>query len=294
VRRAGAIALLVMAASVPWATAADAAPGELRFSFPSSNGYSIAVSGQGATAIVRVGHPTRPPARATAFSAYIARAKVSGGGLRASFGERGRIAVRFRPSGRVRRSRPERGCFGPDHFTSRFGVFVGEVSFEGEDGYTSVHLRRVKGTIVSPLSLDCIAPDLPSPQPTAGQTAPGGRAAKVTQIRASWRLGLRAASFAAIGGSRRATYFAESQESVGSLAVYRFAFALGSPVTFVADDALSLAGVTPPAPFSGSAAFQRDAGGAKSWTGSLAVSFPGAPDTPLTGPQFKTQLVRSW
>ncbi len=112
-------------------------------------------------------------------------------------------------------------------------------------------------------------------------------------MRADWRRGLSAVSFAAIA-DRRSRFFASASQSEGQLAVYRFAFALASPLAFAANDALSLAGVSPPAPFSGSGTLQRDSGGAKSWAGSLAVSFPGAPEVPLTGPQFKTQLSRGW
>lgn len=291
--RTCAIAIVFVAFAAAPATAPGAGGHELHFSLAASNDYTITVSGRGDTALMRVTRPVRSPGRAVAYSVYIARAKISATRMRADFGDRGSISVRFRPSGKVMRSKSQRGCRGTDHFTRRFGVFVGKVSFIGEDGYTSAHRQRVKGRVVSPLSPRCAGPGGP---PSRRGLAMAARCEdKVTSLEASWRLGLSATSFAAInGGARKALFFATAEESVGSLAVFRLAFALGSPATFTADTALSLAGVTPPPPFSGSGSFQRNAKGVKSWTGSLAVSFPGASDVPLTGPQFKTQLIRSW
>ncbi len=108
------------------------------------------------------------------------------------------------------------------------------------------------------------------------------------------RSGLTAVLFGASERGGKAGYLAEIEQTVGSLGVFRGVFVHASPATFAFDNALSSAGVTPPPPFSGSGSFQRAPTGAKSWTGSLAVSFPGAPNVPLTDPRFKTQLTRSW
>ena len=98
------------------------------------------------------------------------------------------------------------------------------------------------------------------------------------------------------GSARRqpALYIATVEKSEGQVAVSRLAFGLAPPQTFTSDSALSSASLTPPAPFSGKAPTSRPAAADKSWTGSLAVSFPGAENLPLTGPQFTTQLARSW
>jgi hypothetical protein len=61
--------------------------------------------------------------------------------------------------------------------------------------------------------------------------------------------------------------------------------------TFAFDDPLTAATASPPAPFAGSATFKRPPGARKpSWTGSLSVSFPGAPHTRLAGPGFVASL----
>jgi hypothetical protein len=258
-----------------------------------SNGYSIRVSAEGATAFLTVSRPLSGDL-AEASSVYIARAKLSATRIRATFGELGAVSFRFRPSAGVKRGSAQRGCRGPDRFTTRFGVFVGRLDFEGENGYTAAHLHRVKGRVISPISLNCDGPFVATPQPRGSHFASAHRRSKLTTLQAGWRLGLDAASFTALDGGEHARFFASSAQSQGALAIYRFAFALASPLAFATDDSLSLAGVTPPPPFSGSASFQRDLSGSKSWTGSLAVSFPGAPAVPLTGSQFKAQLTRSW
>ncbi len=291
-RLAAGLVLSVAVVSACPAIAGAAGGQQLLLRAPGGNGYSIGVSAEGATAFLDVSRPLSA-GLAGASSVYIARAKLSPTRMKATFGDLGTVSVRFRPSGRVKRSRAERGCRGPDHFTIRFGVFVGKLDFEGEGGYAAAHLHRAKGRVISPLSLDCNGPVFPAPR----RSRPGGAdpRAKLTTLTAGWRLGLSATSFTALDSGRGHTrFFASSSQSQGALAIYRYAFALASPLTFAVDDALSLAGVTPPPPFSGDASFQRDVSGAKSWTGSLAVSFPGAPDVPLTGSQFKAQLIRSW
>ncbi len=59
------------------------------------------------------------------------------------------------------------------------------------------------------------------------------------------------------------------------------------PSRFRFDRALRTATVVPPAPFSGTATFRRGAkGSVPTWSGSLAVSFPGQPGVPLVGSAF--------
>ena len=62
------------------------------------------------------------------MTAYVAHGTATTHRIKASFGDFGAISVRFRPSGRVIKSRKGRGCRGPDRYTSRPGVFaVGDV-----------------------------------------------------------------------------------------------------------------------------------------------------------------------
>jgi hypothetical protein len=254
----------------------------LSFHVPGSHGYRIIVNSSGPTASVtatRVKHANRNGS----LSTYIGRRKPGTNAVRASFGALGSVAMRFHPSGPVTYSKPERGCIGPDRQTIRHGLFVGTLHFRGEGDYTVARAQRVEGKEVNPPSLDC-----------AGSGAPPRRR-KIIDFDAGVRSGLLAQFFfATTDRVHPARFVASIEQTEGSLAVHRIAVARASPLTFATDNALSFASLTPPAPFSGTGSLQRRASGARTWSGSLAVSFPGAPDVTLTGPQFKTSLTRSW
>ncbi len=261
-----------------------------RFDFETDNGYKIAVAGLGPDVVIDV---TRRHSFAT--TTYIARGLVSPTRLEASFGDLGGIVVRFRPSGRVLRTKSRPHCRGPDHITSRLGAFVGDVRFSGEGGYASADVHRVKGRVSSPLSLRCAPAVFKHQRGESELTGSSKQSFELTLLNAGWKTALDSTSFvAAAGFGDKALFFASSERSEGSVAIVRQAVAVASARTFAFDNALTLAGVTPPAPFSGTGSFQAAPDGAKSWTGSLAVSFPGAENTPLTGPQFKVVLLRGF
>lgn len=280
------LSLVLLALLCP--PAASAAAG--RFSLPASNGYRLTVTAFGYGATLRATRVKAPHPKHGAWTDYIARASGGARRIDASFGELGRVRMRFHPGGLVTHGKRERGCRGPDRYTYRHGVFVGSFEFRGEGGYTTVHTRRVKGTIASPSVLHCSGGAGHSRQ-TAGpkQPKPG-----FTYLEAGWRQGLTARYFyASREGGGAVAFQVGDYESRGRLGIYRAAIAHGPPPTFATDSALSFATVSPPAPFSSTGYLRREASGARTWTGSLAVSFPGAPDLPLTGPQFKTRLVRN-
>lgn len=288
----GAIgAVLVFAALLMVPASAMAAGGsDLKLQLTGSDGYTISVGGYGATAIIKASKPGRDKGRA--WSTYVARGKVTASTIHASFGALGRVAMRFRPSGGVTHGKRHHHCVGPDRYAIQPGVFVGSVHFHGEGGYTAADVHRVKGKIVTPRRLRCLDTFLEE----SGQAGhkPAREKAKATRFSAFMRSGLTAMFFGVSERGGKAGYLAEIEQTVGSVGVVRGVFVRASPATFAFDSALSFAGVTPPAPFSGSGSFQRTSTGAKSWTGSLAVSFPGAANVPLTDPRFKTQLTRSW
>ena len=288
-RALGLAAALVALLALP-ATAWGGGERDLQFGLTGAHGYRIAVEARGSTAAITVSHP-----HTMALTTYIARAKVSATGIRAAFAGLGRVAVRFHPSGRATPSASREGCKGPDHFTTRLGFFRGEFDFDGEGGYTSAHVHRARGTITSPLSLNCSAPPR-TLAPRGGIRTGGARHhAKIAYLRAEAKSALGGTALIAVDArGRKAIYFATTEQSEGQVAVSRIALALASPLTFAFDNALSTAGITPPAPFSGTATFQHNPDGTKAWTGSLAVSFPGAENVPLTGPQFTTHLTASW
>jgi len=264
---------------------------DLRFQFTASDGYRIAVGGYGATAVINAAKPGGSSDRA--WSTYVARGRVSPSAIEADFGALGRVDMRFRPSGDIVHGKRHRHCVGPNRYTIQPGVFIGSVRFRGEGGYTSAKVHRVKGRVVKPRILRCLD-SFAERFERSGQGKPAEEKAKVTRLSAFARSGLTAMLFGAQERGGKAGYVAEIEQTVGSLGVFRGVFVRASPATFAADNALSSAAITPPAPFSGSASFQRGPTGVKSWTGSLAVSFPGAPNVSLVDPRFHVQLSRSW
>lgn len=284
---ATAIALLL---AVP-ATALAGNGFDLKFEFTASDGYRMTVAGYDATAVISAAKPGHSQDRA--WSTYVARGTVSPTAIHASFGALGHVGMRFHPSGAVTQGKRHKHCIGPDRYTIQPGVFVGSVRFRGEGGYTSAKVHRVKGTVVTPRFLKCLDGFFEEFE-QSHRRKPVAEKPKVTRLSAFMRSGLTAMLFGASERGGKAGYLAEIEQTVGSLGVFRGVFVHASPATFAFDNALSLAGVSPPPPFSGSATLQRGPTGAKSWTGPLAVSFPGAPNVPLTGTRFKTQLTRSW
>jgi hypothetical protein len=271
--------------------------------FTNRDGYAITVIGFGQTVALSVsrdhGHPNGRSVKRSSTTTYLAHGKVTPTSIQASFGDRGRIAVRFRPARRSLRAGPNAGCKrSSDGLLGRLGVFVGELRFRGENGYTSAEVHRVQGGTIDFKAL--IACLLGGARPgrralvSGVRTHPSHRPKRTTLI-ADRKTALSRTVFGAQArGGGRVRFIALDESSEGSLGTIRIATASAPAASFAFDDHLAGATVAPPAPFSGSGAFQHGVGSEKSWAGSLAVSFLGAPGTPLTGSPFKTQLVQSW
>jgi len=316
-RRGGTAVALACIALAASAASASAAPGgqQLAFRLSGSHGYEISVISRGATAFIGVAREGSSIVKeGVAESVYITHARASSTRLDADFGARGHVALRFRRAGDVVYSKRYHGCSGPSRYAIRSGVFVGSVRFDGEGAYTAARARRVAGSVVTPARLHCrglVPPPplprtaiwLPTQRPTltakglssqaAALGAPNVSPFKLTSLQAAWRLGVAAQAFGALDLGQGTLFVAASLGSEGHLATYRLAFAIGHAGSLEADDALGHASVKPPAPFGGEGTFEHLDNGTKEWSGSLAVSFPGAPKTPLTGPQFKVSLTRS-
>jgi hypothetical protein len=278
-----------------------------RLEFENHDGYRLEVFAYGQTVLLGV---ARNHGRSIAV--YLAHGTVTPTAIRASLADRGRIDLRFRPSGRVLRLPGRLGCVGRGREAiARRGVYLGLLRFRGEGRYTAADAHRIGGSSLRAVPQDACrrkAPRkrrrsrLPARRLAAGSAAqPPGVAThpaagpKLTTLVADGKLPLSRTLFASQRrGPGRAHFLAVEESSVGPIAIVRYAIAPAPSSAFVADDALSLARVTPPPPFGGSAALLRGAGGAESWTGSLTVSFLGAPRVPLTGSLFRTWLTRSW
>jgi hypothetical protein len=293
------------------------------FEFTNHDGYTISVVGIDQTVALSVsrkhGH-ARHPMRSSATT-YLAHGKVTSTSIEASFADRGRIEVHFRPTGPGVRADRRAGCRKSSNGTlGRPGVFVGELSFRGEGGYTSADVHRVHGgsidfreliacllgarrhgPIARPRSLSRLpAPAIVAHLDGSGIAPPGvrthpTRGPRPTSLFADRKLPLARTVFGVRRrGKGRTRFLALDESSAGSIGIIRVVTATGSRSSFSFDEHLSHAEVVPPAPFSGEGAFQHGPGGEKSWTGALAVSFLGAPRTPLTGAPFRAQLVQGW
>jgi hypothetical protein len=281
--------------------------------------------GEGATAAVIATRGRHRHDPGLSANVYLSRARTGHGHLDAALGKLGRLDLRFHPSGRVSYGKRHRHCRGPDRYTTHYGVFVGTARFKGEGGFTAVNAHRVKGKAVTPAVLRCLdfiggplrstiwdALTSPSTMNLSGPSSPGGLAkldlcsppritrllggrGRRTALSAHWHLGVAAQAFGAIErGRRRPVFFAGVLQTGERIATVRLAAAVGSRGDLLAGDSLSTATVTPPRPFSGEGSFRHFDDGAKLWTGSLAVAFPGEPNVSLTGPQFEVGLSRGF
>ena len=281
---------LALACAAPASAPAAAPPHALSFSLRNSDGYKVSVAGIGPTVGIVVSRP-----KSKVSTTYLVHGKVTKTSIDASFPGLGRIDVDFHSN---RSGRPS--CNSVIH--GEHGLFRGRIQFKGEGGYTSVDAHRAKGKAVGVGSLRHCVGGISTHIDRHRLEALlkkllglGGPQAKQTRILAEWKQPLGGVFFEATQVGRDHTQFlAVQQTTVGDLAILHIARAHGSAKRLASDPALSFAGVTPPAPFSGSGDLRHGPDGRKRWTGDLAVSFPGAADVPLTGPDFKTILSRSW
>ncbi len=303
----------------------DRAISELRFE--NSDGYAITVVAHGQTVALVVTHAHgRRKGRGgpASTTTYLAHGRVTQTSIAASFGDRGRIDVRFRPSGRKLHATRKAGCKRPNGgVLARFGVFAGELRFQGEGGFTSAEVHRVPGRSIDFNALvACLfgatpqgrQAGLPVPKLPWGLHLPGVDSGihrtipetpsvrthpsvgpKPTTLFADHKTPLARTVFAAqVRGRGQVHLLALESASEGAVGVIRSVKVQADPSVFSVDDTLSSASVNPPAPFSGTGAYQQGPGNTKGWTGSLAVSFLGAPRVPLTGPPFVAYLARGW
>ena len=223
------------------------------------------------------------------MTGYAAHGTVTPNRLQASFGRFGKIAVRFRASGRTVSSRPRRRCKGPDRYTIRPGVFVGNIRFTGENRYVQVRAHRAKGRIRRPLELRCARPPHRFRAAIRGRSVGDVPAFSFGALQAGWREALASTEFLALRFDKNVLYLASAEQSMGSVAEVRYAATIAPSRTFVQDDALTSAELKPPWPFHGAGLYAASADGTRTWTGSLRASFPGAPRLPL---QYPRSLAR--
>jgi hypothetical protein len=263
------------------------------FTLRASNGYRITVSadpeGQTDEVVLSVeGH--------SGNVRYSVPGKVTTDTIQARFGNLGRVSMRFHPSGRERNVRVPKKCMKerPAVVTSRLGKFVGTMKFRGERGYTQVSARSALGGTGDPLAntpkklqCDFRESEAEPERELESVTLEGAPPRAAISFNASRLFG----DFPALAESGkplppkgdRYLFLALASEKVGRMSILRSTGALGESTDFAVDSDLTSATVQPPAPFTGSGSFLRNADGSTSWTGSLAVPMPGLGTVKLTG-----------
>jgi hypothetical protein len=252
------------------------------------NGFQLQILGarHRVTATVAKAVRLKPEAGAssgTLTNEYVTRGRATPTRVRASFGQIGRVDVRFKPSGKREAFRPNQKCHAEEIFLQP-GHFTGSVSFTGEERYASFHARHFKGAVVEVIA-GCSRPNM-------------ARAAKASQARArltaetpSGGLGLEALGF---GASKRPTFGAFEKRRLGNVSERRTAISEAdeNPGAFEFDEGLTTATLRPSSPFEGTATFERAADGTTTWSGDLRADFLGGPPVALTGPPIEADLIR--
>jgi hypothetical protein len=265
---------------------------ESRFQLAGSHGYRLLVSARSATVTIGVASGS-DTAHAGSSTVYVARGTAGPNGIHADFHQFGRIDVKFHATAEAVRGLPP-DCFGGTTGAATIpGYFTGTVDFHGQGDYTVAHAGRVKGEVVLPPTEQCPL--------VAGGANPLVEDPNAELPPAKTRMALSALDKSGTGGlffvARRAGktgFYAERFGTVGRIGLLSYDYALGPRSSFTSDPKVSFGSVHPPKPFVGSATLRRGLHGKRSWTGTLAATFPGGETVPLTGTQFHTTLSRSF
>lgn len=242
---------------------------------------------------------------------YTTAGRVSRHGIRADFGDRGRIAVSFHgnprsfrrsPGGNSRRAR--RLCRGRRP-TRELGSFRGTIRFVGEHGFTRLATHHARGEVRRFYRLVCRR--APRRRALAAHSAAvrpfGGRANLAIAVDRSRRrtVALEVLGFdfgpgqeeasAAVGSLATATV-RERREGLRILRTTEVQGGEGSLLVTPPGSSPLTAAVKLPKPFAGSAEYRKEAGTPASWSGSLRAWLPGAGTVPLTGREYSASLCR--
>jgi hypothetical protein len=149
------------------------------------------------------------------------------------------------------------------------GVWKGTIDFEGENGYTKLHVTSADGKHV-----------VNSEKCQGGHTKHGYVELSAQTAGATFTTDLRKKD----GATPEFSFF--SSQFLGSMSIFRTADVHGTKSMFSFASNYSHAKVTPPAPFTGNGSFTSPS----LWTGSLQVDLPGAPNTVIAGPGWAATL----
>jgi hypothetical protein len=245
------------------------------FELQGSNGYTIfvfgipAFRGRGATVEISV-------QRGRAHVTYLAPATVTETSIQANLGELGEISASFHPNGQTKTFHLQ--C-SKQSFSFESGSYEGKIDFHGEEGYTEIE------TTSAPSAISLFSICFTVSRSGGGRTWPGAE------------LYLRTPGLGPAFGvvkhrpSATAHFYVSVAEYRSGISIKRFTTLRMPAGSFLYSHGLRKAMVHPPAPFSGSASYDRHRRANRRWQGDLAVDLPGKSDVPLTGRQFRAYLL---
>lgn len=246
-----------------------------------SSNYKVGVRTFGGAVILEVWRGKKGERTSTA---YVARGVATPERLQATFGQFGKVSMRFRESRNRTWHGKRRDCRGASRFVKRRGVFVGSLRFKGEGGYVSVRVHRAKGAVVSEAE-KCRKRRQPPTLPDLSFLF----FEPETALLALSRDGVDSTAFIALEGRRKTLFLVSDEESRGKLAIIRVGVVRKRAPVHV-NEAVTSISLSPPAPFHGTAHYRAFPDGSTTWSGDLSINFPGAPRFPLTGPDYETLL----
>jgi hypothetical protein len=233
--------------------------------------------------------------------AYSATGRWLGdGGFAAKLPGVGRIAVHFEET-RRHRVRVIDNCQGPP-MRLRKGDYRGTIRFRGDRGFTTLHARTASGQVRETFRQTChetvaepgveeeplgpYPPSLRAAGPVEGGSAyfyAAGPPAAEPPVSSG---GIPTVAFEARYLTRRPGL---DLRAITYLGTGSYTFHVpgwpGGPLT----DAIA----EPPKPFTGKGVFHLESPTTSSWTGGLAIDFPGLGRVPLTGPGFGSELCEN-
>jgi hypothetical protein len=288
-----AVLVLLLAAS-PGASAAEAPIRDAEFKL-SADGFQIGLKAEaeGETATLSLFHHGQ-------VAIYQVPAKVTENTVQAKFGKFGELDYTFTPA--VGKSRE---CKGAEGITE--GIFSGTFDFTGENHFVRFEADQAHGSFAIFPMEGCEEPPK-SFKPPTGTSAPtkvGSNGSKEAKLGAG-KSEDKASLIATTGGKRLVTYLLASPlvtkrgtkifffglraEKLKGMLVERGAEVIAGPGAFRWNLGAGTAHVAPPAPFTGSADYERRRRGKPIWRGSLSVPVLGGKPMRLTGPAFRASL----
>jgi hypothetical protein len=258
-----------------------------------SHGYRITVLGLGK-------HVSILAFKGGASASYSVRGKVTEERLQARFGNRGRVSMRLQPT-EPPEEESEGECKGKAPATQK-GVFRGTIRFRGERGFTRVRAAQARGVVYRSYRQVCKRRRHEPPPPKLSEIPSSSLSA--VSSRGQW-----APWFSAFkeepakprpnfsSSLEEANYIAASAERRGRMTIYRSAGVTAPAETFTVTPLGTQpvsATVAPPAPFRGTASYERGPAGTGAWSGDLRVELPGLGEVPLTGSSYRAELCRSF